>query len=295
MHYQDLHSDSTSSSSAAIGDRVFFDPYPLPCTTHGGNTVGVNFVDDWSHFTTVLGARSKSHKAILECVTQLISIYNARGHQIKSFCTDSEPICQSLTTPLGLLHCSISHTTPNMHCHKVERVTQVIDNKAVAVLAGLPYRLSPTLILHLKAFIANQLNHTAQSTLHTAVTPYWSFYKAKPVLNKDPAKAFLPFGATVLIKLTDGQRTTLASKESLNTNNVAKSALAINLGTSIHHPGDNMFYRTDSPDLLPRQRWEPISIFEPFGWKSQRVLQQTYIQQETPIARDIIHAADYPN
>ena len=48
-----------------------------------------------------------------------------------------------------------------MHCHKVEQVTQVIDNKAVAVLAGLPYRLSPTLILHLKAFIANQLNHTA--------------------------------------------------------------------------------------------------------------------------------------
>jgi hypothetical protein len=76
MHYQDLHSDSTSSPSAAIGDRVFFDPYPIPCTTHGGNTVGVNFVDDWSHFTTVLGAKSKSHKAILECVTQLISIYN---------------------------------------------------------------------------------------------------------------------------------------------------------------------------------------------------------------------------
>jgi hypothetical protein len=85
MHYQDLHSDSTSSPSAAIGDRVFFDPYPLPCTTHGGNTVGVNFVDDWSHFTTVLGAKCKSHKAILECVTQFISIYNVRGHQIKSF------------------------------------------------------------------------------------------------------------------------------------------------------------------------------------------------------------------
>jgi hypothetical protein len=56
MHYQDLHSDSTSSPS-------------VPCTTHGGNTVGVNFIDDWSHFTTVLGAKSKSHKAILECVT----------------------------------------------------------------------------------------------------------------------------------------------------------------------------------------------------------------------------------
>ena len=97
-----------------------------------------------------------------------------------------------------------------------------------------------------------------------------------------------------MIKLTDGQRTTLASKESLNTNNIAKGALAINLGTSIHHPGDNMFYRTDSPDLLSRQRLEPISIFESFGWKSQRVLQQTYIQQETLTARDIIQAADYP-
>jgi hypothetical protein len=61
MHYQDLHSDSTSSPSAAIGDRVFFDPYPLPCTTHGGNTVGVNFVHDWSHFTTVLGASDAAH------------------------------------------------------------------------------------------------------------------------------------------------------------------------------------------------------------------------------------------
>jgi hypothetical protein len=55
-----------------------------------------------------------------------------------------------------------------MYCHKVERVTQVIDNKAVTVLTGLPDRLSPTLILHFKVFIANQLNHAAQSTLHTA-------------------------------------------------------------------------------------------------------------------------------
>jgi hypothetical protein len=55
-----------------------------------------------------------------------------------------------------------------------------------------------------------------------------------------------------------------------------------------------MFYRTDSQDLLPRQCWEPISIFESFGWKSQRVLQQIYIHQETPIVRDIIQAADYP-
>jgi hypothetical protein len=88
MHYQDLHSDSISSPSAAIDDR--------------------------NYFTTVFGANSQSHKCILECVTQLISIYNARGHQIKSFCTDSVPICQSLMTPLGLLHCSISHTTPDM-------------------------------------------------------------------------------------------------------------------------------------------------------------------------------------
>jgi len=58
----------------------------------------------------------------------------------------------------------------------------------------------------------------------------------------------------VLIKLTDGQRTSLASKESLNTNNVAKGALAINLGSIIHHPGDSMFYRLESPDLLHRQR-----------------------------------------
>jgi hypothetical protein len=152
MHYQDLHSDSTSSPS-----------------THGGNTIGINFVDDWSHFTTVLGAKSKSHKAILECMTQLVSIYNARGHRIKSFCTHLEPICLSLTTPLGHLHCSIPHTTADMHCHKIERVTQVIDNKAVAVLAILPYRLSPTLIFHLKAFLANQHNQTPQSTLHPAV------------------------------------------------------------------------------------------------------------------------------
>ena len=69
---------------------------------------------------------------------------------------------------------------------------------------------------------------------------------------------------------------------------------AVNLGTSILHPGDNMFYRTD---LLPRSTAPPtlgaISIFEPFGWMSQRVLQQIYIQHETPTARDIIQAV-YP-
>lgn len=294
IRYQDLHSDSTSSPSTVIGDKIFFDPQLLPCPSHGGNTHGVTFVDDFSHFVTVLGAKSKSHKALMECVTQLIAIYNSRGYKVRSLCSDSEATCQSLTTSLELIGCSISHTTPDIHCHKVERVIQEIGQKAVAIRAGLHYHLPPSLTLHLWKYCADEINLTAQASMDPAMNPYKRFYKTQPVLNPDPTKAFLTFGAPALIKLTDGQRTAAASKQHLNTNNLHKGTLAINLGTSIHHPGDNMFFTPDSPTLLPRKRWEPVAIAEPFGWKAQIVLQRTYLKNATPTANDIIQADDYP-
>ena len=109
--------------------------------------------------------------------------------------------------------------------------------------------------------------------MNSAMNPYKRFYKTQPVLSPDPTKAFLTFSAPAMIKLTDGQRTALASKQHLNTNNVHKGIMAINLGTSIHHPSDNMFFTSDSPSLLPRKRWKLIAIAEPFGWKTQIVLQ----------------------
>ena len=59
---------------------------------------------------------------------QLIATYNSRGHQVTALCSDSEAICRSLATPLGLLHAHITHTTPDAHCHKVERAIQQIDH-----------------------------------------------------------------------------------------------------------------------------------------------------------------------
>ena len=41
----------------------------------------------------------------------------------------------------------ITHTTPDAHCHKVERAIQQIDQKATAVLESLPYFL-PTNLMH---------------------------------------------------------------------------------------------------------------------------------------------------
>jgi hypothetical protein len=49
-----------------------------------------------------------------------------------------------------------------------------------------------------------------------------TFHRVKPQFNSDPAKAFLPFGAVCLIKNTEGQRATLASKMNLKLKNVAR-------------------------------------------------------------------------
>jgi hypothetical protein len=80
---------------------------------------------------TVLGAKSKSHKAVLECVTQLIYIYRS---------SPSAPIRNPSVSPSRPHSESSTAVSPTqlLHCHKIEQVAQVIDNKAVAVLTGQP-------------------------------------------------------------------------------------------------------------------------------------------------------------
>ena len=84
----------------------------------------------------------------------LIATYYSRNHRVTAFYSDSEAICLSLATPLGLLHAHITDTTPDAHCHKVERAIQQIDQKAIAILESLPYHLPLKRILYLKKYCA---------------------------------------------------------------------------------------------------------------------------------------------
>ena len=280
--YHDLHSQSTSSPSTKIGQRIFFDLQLLTTTSRGGNTQAIIFIDDFSRFLTVLGAKTKNHSDVLDCLRQLISLYNSEGYPVLSFCSDSEAICQSLTIPLGLLQASISFSTPDAHCHKVERAIQQIDQKVVATLAAMPYVLPPHLILYAKRFCADAINLTPQSTLSASTVPYVLFYKRKPTLNSDPSKSFTPFGATCLVKYTDGQRSTIATNSSLNFNNVDKAGIAINLGISPNHPGDNIFFQPSNNTILFRDSFDMVSTI-PDNCPVQPVIQQTYITTSTQI------------
>ena len=95
-----------------------------------------------------------------------------------AFCSDSEAICLSLATPLGLLHAHITHTTPDAHCHRVERAIQQIVQKAIDILESLPFHLPPKLILYLKKYCADYINLTSSSTQPT--TPYVFFIELSP-------------------------------------------------------------------------------------------------------------------
>jgi hypothetical protein len=90
-----------------------------------------------------------------------------------------------------------------------------------------------------------------------------------------PAKAFLPFGATVMMKLTDGQQTSLTSKESKQRYQRCPR----------HQPWRQhvLSYR------LPKSA-APPTLETHLDLRAIRleVPKQTYIQQETPTARDII-------
>ena len=293
-HYHDLHVTSTTSPSTFIGQRVFFDLQLLPSPSRGGNTQAVIFIDDYSRFITVLGAKSKLHQDIMVTIHELVSLYNSEGYAIKSFCSDAEPICQSLTFPIGFLQSSITFTTPDAHCHKVERAIQQIDQKVVAVLAAMPYVLPPHLILYAKKYCADSINLTPQSTLSSATSPYLLFYKKKPTFNSDSTKSFIPFGAACLVKFTDGQRTTIASNSNLNLNNVTKAGVAINLGTSPNHPGDNIFYQPSNNTIIFRNSYEKISAI-PSDYQPQPIIQQTYITTSSPSYTDIITNDDYPH
>ena len=94
-----------------------------------------------------------------------------------------------------------------------------------------------------------------------------------------------------MIKHTDGQRATLASKSNLNLHHVPKASIGINFGFDPHHPSDNLFY--SPPSVLIRKVFEPIS-FIPFNWKPRAVIQQTYITNFIPALPDIILNDDFP-
>ena len=82
-----------------------------------------------------------------------------------------------------------------------------------------------------------------------------TFHRVKPQFNSDPAKAFLPFGAVCLIKNTEGQRATLASKMNLNIHHVPKASIGINLGFNDHHPSNNIFYTHPSQLSVHQQTY----------------------------------------
>jgi hypothetical protein len=293
LHNTDLHTTSLSPPSTAIGQCIFFDFQLLTTPSVGGNTQAIIAIDDRSGFLTVLGSKSKDHHDVMIPLEQLIATYNSRGHQVTAICSDSEAICRSLATPLGLLRAHITHTTPDAHCHKVERAIQQIDQKATAVLESLPYFLPTNLILYLKKYAADCINLTCSSTQHPASTPYVTFHRMKPLFNPDPSKALLPFGTVCLIKHTEGQRVALASKLNLNIHHVPKASIGVNLGYCHHHPGNNVFHSPPSTNPLIRSNFEIISLI-PFGWKPKAVLQQTYIQNINPTYDDILLRGDYP-
>ena len=203
LHNTDLHATSLSPPSTTDGQCIFFGFQLLTTPSVGCNTQTIIAIDDRSGFLTVLGSKSKDHHDVMIPLEQLIATYNSRGHQVTALCSDSEAIGRSLATPLGLLRAHITHTTPDAHCHKVERAIQQIDQKATAVLESLPYFLPTNLILYLKKYAADCINLTCSSTQHPASTPYVTFHKMKPLFNPDPSKALLPFGTVCLIKHTE--------------------------------------------------------------------------------------------
>ena len=221
-----------------------------------------------------------------------LSAYNSGNHRVTAFCSDSEAICLSLATPLGPLHAHITHTTPDAHCHKVERAIQQIDQKTIAILEYLPYHLPPKLILYLKKYCADCINLTSSSTQPT--TPYVSFHRIKPQFNSDPDKRFASFGAVCLIKHTEGQRVSLAAKFNLNLHHVPKATIGVKIGFDHHHPGNDLFYCPPSTTPLIRNNYEIVSLI-PFDWKPKTVLQQTYIQNINPTFEDILLRKDYPH
>jgi hypothetical protein len=293
LHNSDLHVTSLSPPSTKIGQCVFFDLQQLSSPSIGGNHQAIIAIDDRSGFISVLGSKSKDHHDIMDSMEQIISSYNARGHHITAFCSDSEAICLSLATPLGLFHAHITHTTPDAHCHKVERAIQQIDQKAIAILESLPYFLPPKLILYLKKYCADCINLTSSSTQHPASTPYVLFHRTKPQLNSNPSKSLTAFGTVCLIKHTDGQRATLASKLNMNLHHVPKASIGVKLGFDHHHPGDDIFFCPPSTTPLIRNNYEVVSVI-PFDWKPKQVLQQTYITNINPTYEDILLRNDYP-
>jgi len=293
IHNSDLHVTSLSPPSLHIGQCIFFDLQLLTTPSIGGNTQALIAIDDRSGFLSVLGSKSKDRDDIMSCLEQLIAIYRSRRHHVKAFCSDSEAICLSLATPLGLLQAHITHTTPDAHCHKVERAIQQIDQKAIAILESLPFFLPTKLILYLKKYCADCINLTCSSTQHPDTIPYVAFHRVKSEFNSDPSKALLPFGTVCLIKHTEGQRASLASKQNLNIHHVPKASIGVNLGFSHHHPGNNIFYSPPSSTPLIRDNFEIVSVV-PFGWKLKPVVQQTYITNINPSYQDIIRRDDYP-
>ena len=148
MHNADLHITSSSPPSNSVGECVFFDLQQLTTASVGGNTQALIAIDDRSGYISVLGSKSKDKHEIMTCLEELIATYNARSHHVTAFCSDSETICRSLATPLGLFHAHITHTTPDAH------------QKAIIILESLPFFLPTHLILYLKRYCADCINLT---------------------------------------------------------------------------------------------------------------------------------------
>ena len=281
MHHLHVPDNSISYPETQVGEKVFFDLQQLSVPSKGGNTQVTISTDSKSTFTVVTGSKTKTTPDILAVCFELVSMYRAQGHTIKSFSTDCENICKSLKFELGKVGIDITVTPPEAHCHKVERIIQELDCKVTATLCSLSFILPSSLLLYLKKYIANSMNLSYRSTsAGDSCCAYEEFYHSKPIL---PTKfPFLPFGATVLFQNTIGQRQRVANNTNHNLNNVPKSQVGINLGIDHLHPGCCVFYTPKSPVPLPRSNFTPIKLI-PFGYQLQTPLQSVIPNVSLPL------------
>ena len=131
LHYRDVHITSDSFPTTSIGECIFFDLQLLPSPSIGGNTQALTFVDDFSRYLTVLRTKSKDQDDIMTCIKQLIAMYKAQGYVVRKF---------------PFLHASITHTTPDSHCHKAERHIQETTSSSVGALS-IPMTTSSSALL----------------------------------------------------------------------------------------------------------------------------------------------------
>ena len=196
-------------------------------------------------FRTISLAPSKGRVAITKLLSNVVSIYTARGLKVVTILGDNAFAC----VKSDMLPIAVNITAAREHSPEVERSLRTVQERLRCIIAGLPYnRFTKLMTTRALEHVVSVLNaFPAKNGVSNTLSPR-NIVLGRPDLNRK--ELLLEFGTYVQVHL----------HPSVSNNTAPRTVEGIALGPSGNVQGGWYFQNLETGDQLHARSWTELSV-----------------------------------